>query len=273
MTEPVYIQNVSDLEFGKCLVHVSKNTKGGANLFPGEIGILLPELVGSVKVKLWLEKKRVVVVKKEDYEAYLRSKAVKAIPATPPPKPKPTKTGPQSIGGTTVIVPGLDEIPEADELPEPLVTNIGRDHKGLAITAPPDAEPMTQNPGDPITMSKKDLRPKILHNDGSTSEIAIEPAPVVPAHVDVATIESISPVAVDAVKVITVTAPVTPPAVPVVASAPITAESVLKLSNWRQQKKQLDACTDPAVIAAVAEKTTTDAIKTVCQERLAALKK
>lgn len=246
-----YIKNVSELSLPNC---AKRDGRGFRDLAPGESGILGPPADAPI-IKIWLEKNRIKLMTEEEY-------AVDQASVSTPTPAAPQGAAAKAItldDGSAAINPGYDSIPEAEEIPEPVVSNIDKTGKVIAMQAPPDTKPTTPEKGDPITLKASEFAPKILKDDGSVidtakgstkaQDLAGAIAPPVNKSVEV---KSTTPASVQATPV----------------SAEARATEIASMKAWRQQDKALRTAT-VEVITLVKAKTKFDVVTKLCDELIA----
>ena len=242
MTDPLYVLNTSELELHNT---VEKSSRGLGSLLPNEVGKIPAEIVNDSRIQQWIENKRLKVISEEEFYKYFDanefSKENVSLKA---------KHRPESIEGSTVIVPGLDELPEVDELPDPVVHNIDN---VISVRAPNNDAPLIERAGDPITVTKDKL--KAIHIDDRGRSLD---NPEITEELPKASILPENRIAEDAIAedAITKTHDTT------------TVETILTESAWRRQVKAIDSCTDKAVVEAVEKQTKRDVLKRACRARL-----
>jgi hypothetical protein len=302
MNNPIYVLNVSSLQLPRL---IEKATRGLGDLLPGESGKVPPEVANHPRIKIWIEQKRLKVITEEEFLKSFEKKSPDQQEAPPKTenfafksKHRVEKTG----DGTTIIIPGIEQLPEIDSIPEPEVSNLDG---FIAIKAPRNDEPLTERAGDPVEVTTDDLRVSILNNDGSltknasasivTEQTSVETrsdTPVVteetPAKMEVVaksdgsltvttnasiTLTASEPL-VDSFETVVETLPEVPVDNGVTPSASCSvADEILKLKAWKQQVKAVKGCSDPEVLLVVAEKTSYNKVKEACTERLAQIAK
>jgi hypothetical protein len=244
-----YIKNISELSLPNC---AKRDGRGFRDLAPGESGILGPPADAAI-IKIWLEKNRIKLMTEEEY-------AVDQVAAATPTATTPQGAAAKAItleDGSAAINPGYDSIPEAEEIPEPIVSNIDKTGKVIAMQAPPDAKPMASEKGDPITMKASDFAPKILKDDGRVIDTAKGPTKA----------QELAGVIAPPVKPVE-TKPTAPEAQAVPVSAEARATEIASMKAWRQQDKALRTAT-AEVIALVKTKTKFDVVTKLCDELIA----
>lgn len=296
MNNPIYVLNMSSLQLPRL---IEKATKGLGDLLPGESGKISPEVANHPRIKIWIEQKRLKVITEEEFLKSFEKKSPDQQEA--PPKTenftfKSKHRVEKTEDGTTIIIPGIEQLPEIDSIPEPEVSNLDG---FVAIKAPRNDEPLTERAGDPVEVTTEDLRVSILNNDGSltknaSASVVVEQATVetredtsnvtdkVPAQNEIVTEKAISETTpktvstplVDSPEVIVETLPEVPVDNGVTPSVinPV-AEEILKLKAWKQQVKAVKSCSDPEVVSAVASRTSYDRVKEACIERFAQITK
>lgn len=296
MNNPIYVLNVSSLQLPRL---IEKATKGLGDLLPGESGKVPPEVANHPRIKIWIEQKRLKVITEEEFLKSFEKKSPDQQEA--PPKTenfafKSKHRVEKTEDGTTIIIPGIEQLPEIDSIPEPEVSNLDG---FVAIKAPRNDEPLTERAGDPIEVTTEDLRVSILNNDGSltknaTASISVEQVtsattadtPVVtdetPAQKEVveekATLEvtpkTASAPLIDSFETVVETLPEVPVDNGVTPSVINTvAEEILKLKAWKQQVKAVKGCLDSEAVSIVASRTSYDRVKEACIERFAQITK
>ena len=292
MSNPIYVLNVSSLQLSRL---VEKASRGLGDLLPGESGKISAEIASQPRIKAWIENKRLKVITEEEF---LKSFEKRETKETKEPEKtenfafKSKHRVERTEDGTTIIIPGIEQLPEIDSIPEPEVSNLDG---FVAIKAPRNDEPLTERAGDPVEVTTDDLRVSVLNNDGSLTKnanasIVVEQTsmetrsdtPVVsdetPAKLEVIAEKVISKTAseplVDSFETVAETLPevsvdngVTPSVINPVA------EGILKLKAWKQQVKAVKECGDPEVLLVIAEKTSYNKVKEACTERLAQIAK
>lgn len=244
MSEAIYVLNVSELELHNL---VEKSGKGLGPLLPNEIGKVSPEVVQEPRVQRWLESKRLKVVSEEEFYKHFNVDNLAKDNAV-----LKTKHRPESVDGTTVIIPGLDELPEVDEIPEPIIHNID---KTVSIRAPEGNEPLVERVGDPIEVNKKKLKAIQIDDYGFPFDKDEPP--------------KATPLPDNTISVVEETSEVESATESQVTSAnDFMVSEIVNESAWRRQVKAIDACDNKAVIEAVQKQTKRDVIKRACAERL-----
>lgn len=278
MSEPIYVENVSNLQFHRI---IQRDAGGYADLLPEEMGKIPPEIAAQPRIRNWIESGRLKVISQEEFQKHFtRAMPSKNIALTHKTKAIPEK---QEDTSAVVLVPGIDELPETEEIPSPEVTNLDSTN-GVTVRAPADNNPLIDESDSTETPEQIDLRPKVLHSDGTLSVMnetkneqpdsessdsessdsligevltpsadieqnQIEDAPIVSGSTEIEVLPS---------NIEQQTA----------SSAETQAESIIALGAWRKQQKALKDVTDPTVLQAVCDKTTLPVIKRFCEEKL-----
>lgn len=275
-SDPLYVLNESSLQLSKL---IEKSEKGLADLMPGEVGKIPANIINQPRIKSWIESGRLKVISLEEFNKHfnIEEKQENNIPYK-------AKYQIRKTEETTVIIPGVDELPEIDNIPEPDVENIDGT---IAIRAPESNEPLTEFTGDAVTIQKEDLRPVKLNNDGTFSEMELQrnstttndevlkPKTVL-FHDRQVTPQKSTEVIEKVTIVESVTDEVTKDVNEVTSqkSTEVTENvtdevtTILQEKAWRRQLKSIQECTDPEVLLGVAEKVHRDVIKKACAERL-----
>lgn len=296
MNNPIYVLNMSSLQLPRL---IEKATKGLGDLLPGESGKVPPEVANHPRIKIWIEQKRLKVITEEEF---LKSFEMKSLDQqeTPPKTENFTFKSKHRVekteDGTTIIIPGIEQLPEIDSIPEPEVSNLDG---FVAIKAPRNDEPLTERAGDPVEVTTDDLQVSILNNDGSltknantsvaieqitvetredtlnvTDKVSVQNETVTEKVISETTLKTASIPLVDSFEAVVETLPEVPVDNGVTPSAinPV-AEEILKLKAWKQQVKAVKGCSDPEVVSAVASRTPYDRVKEACIERFAQITK
>ena len=258
----LYIKNISELSLPRC---AQREGRGYKDLTPGQSGVLgLP--ADAPIIKAWLEKERIKFLTEEEYQAEQN------------PTPIETPVAAAKVitleDGSAAINPGYDSIPETDTIPEPIVSNIDKTGKVIAVQAPPDTVIVEPAKGDPIVLKSSEFAPKILKDNGTVVDTAPVPKTVLAQELA----GTVAPQAIKPVETLvaesteteatpeTTTAVTTEQATPVAPE--VRAAEIASLKSWRQQDKALRTSTIE-VIALVKTQTKFDVVSKLCDEMIA----
>lgn len=296
MSDPIYVLNKSSLQLPKL---VEKSARGLADLLPGEVGKIPAAIVEQSRVQGWIQAGRLKVLSEEDFYKQFDVSEHEEENISFKAKFKAEKQD-----DAVIVVPGVDELPEVDDIPEPSVSNLDG---AVTVRAPEDDEPLTGDEplpgraGDPTEVDPQEIHAKRLNDDGSLSDLNeekeekteetegtgpskkmrklpdIEPAAVQDEEseedLDKSTLSSVAddePLPGRAGD-LTLAGNDKPLTDIETSSEAVTTEAVLKEKAWRCQVKMIEACSDPEVILAVAEGTSRKSVKKACAERIEAL--
>jgi hypothetical protein len=275
MSNPIYVENISSLQFSSI---IENQGKGLLDLLPGQAGKIPAEVAAQDRVRAWIANGRLKELTQEEYLDFIEKQEGELEAKEAEPKStsfeaeRRVTRGPD---GTTVIVPGIDQLPEIDRIPDPDVVNLDG---FIGIKPPVDDEPLVERAGDVVVLNKSDLKVATLSLDGTVPQMpGIEKAPLlaVPPKPSVEVDPNLIPTG-------TVTPANLPPLVDLpssvaVASDPVSihqaAEVVLGMKAWRQQLKAVKASTDISLLMKVAEATKYEPVKIACQERIVEISK
>lgn len=278
MSDSLYVQNESSLQLPKL---IEKSDRGLDDLMPGEVGRVPPEVAKQPRVQSWIEQGRLKIISDDEFNKYFDQATHEEENVS-----FKAKVTVKKEEDTTVVVPGLDDLPEIDDIPEPAVSNLDG---VVTVKAPDDDEPLTERAGDPIEVDPTELNTKRLKDDGTLEDMAdgpaedlekdsekpdppktaklpdFEPASVEePPAEEEASAEETPKVSEEAPESVSEDEPL----VDMPTATTDVVQSILKDSAWRRQVKAIKACDDADVILAVAEQTSRNVVKKACTERL-----
>lgn len=273
MSEPIYVQNTSELQLPKL---IEKSERGLADLMPGEVGKVPPEVAEQPRVSAWLNSGRLKMLSEEDFLKhfdYSDSTSNIAYKA---------KVKEETPDDETVAIPGMDELPEIDDIPQPDVANLDGT---ISIRAPDDDEPLTERAGDTLEVDARDLHAKRLNEDGSLSDLSdsqedgeqesdTNSEPI--KHKPPTQLDDLEPPSVNVEPTEATNERPAPPPPPQPVTENKTADTsdspqvqdILNLSAWRRQVKAVKECSDVDVILSVGEQTHREVLKKACAERV-----
>lgn len=272
MSEFFYVHNQSALQLARL---VAREGNGLADLLPGEVGKISEQIMKQPRVQLWIEKKRLKLISKKEFDKHFN-------PLEDQPK-QAYKAKVKQEEEVVVLIPGVDELPEVTDIPEPEVFNIDG---SVSIRAPIDDEPLIERAGDSAEVDHTELHLKTLNEDGTLSEVnesskenseenseskeVVAPKAVILK--DIEPPEKQKEITNEKVKSKTLEEPILEQTNTSKedgqGEASVLINEIVQEKAWRRQIKAVKICENPEVILAVAEKCSRKVVKEECAKRI-----